>query len=546
MSRTLLPVNVVPQLVVIAGPDSGRVFPLTADAVVGRLSTNTVCLSDPRASRRHCEIKLTLSGAELHDLGSGNGTKLNGVAVQSAELRNTDQIRIGDTTLRFDADNPTVDHTRIVVRSQAELPSVVGRLSAEAGSQILASPEVAATSDWLRSRLANLAVLYETTAAVSSIVDLDELLGRIVELVVRTADADHGCAMVIDTDTTALMPKAARARDGGGGELVVSRTVVDHVLQANQGVLIADAVADERFSGGASVMKHQLRGVICVPLKGRRETVGVLFLDTFGDDESAAPRFTEDHLKLAAAVAHQAAIAIEETKYYSGLIQAERLAAVGQTIADLSHHIKNIMQGVRFGSDMVRVGMDSDDRELLARGWKLVEKNQRRIDELILDMLSYSKDREPILEPADLRAIAADVLEVVRGRAGDNGVSLELTGEPVLRVSCDADAIHRALLNVVGNAVEAVADLPAPRVEVWVGVLDGFAEILVSDSGPGVPPDKHDEIFKPFVSTKGSRGTGLGLPSARKTLREHGGDLFVQPDTESGATFVFRLPLARP
>lgn len=534
----------MPQLVVIAGPDAGRVFPLTADAVVGRLSTNPICLADLRTSRRHCEIRLTPAGAELHDLGSGNGTRLNGVAVQSAGLRNGDQIALGETTLRFEADPPSHDLTRIVVRSQPEMPSaVVGRLSAEAGSQILSDPQ-ATTSDWLRSRLANLAVLYETTAAVSTIVDLDELLGRIVELVVRTTDADHGCAMVVDPDTKALMPKAARSRNGGG-ELVVSRTVVDHVLQATQGVRIADAGADERFRGGASVQRFHLREVICVPLKGRHDTVGVLFLDTFADGETAS-RFTDDHLKLAAAVAHQAAIAIEETMYYRGLIQAERLAAVGQTIADLSHHIKNIMQGVRFGSDMVRTGIGGDDKELLTRGWKLVEKNQRRIDELILDMLSYSKDREPILEPTDLRGVVADVLEVVRGRAGESGVTLTLSAGDLPSVPCDGDAIHRALLNVVGNAVEAVADVPDPRVAVAIEVKEAFAEVRVSDNGPGVPAEKREEIFKPFVSTKGSRGTGLGLPSARKTFREHGGDLFVQPDAEHGATFVFRIPLAAP
>jgi signal transduction histidine kinase len=532
----------MPQLVAVTGPDAGRVFPLTADAVVGRLSTNPVCLTDLRTSRRHCEIRLTPAGAELHDLGSGNGTRLNGVAVQSAGLRNGDSIGLGDTTLRFEADPQTGDHTRIVVRSQPDLPSaVVGRLSAEAGSQILAHPQ-ANTSDWLRSRLANLAVLYETTSAVSSIVDLDELLGKIVDLVVRTTDADHGCAMVLDLDTKALMPKAARARSGGG-ELVVSRTVVDHVLQQNQGVRIADAGSDERFRGGASIHRHRLREVICVPLKGRHETVGVLFLDTFGEFDGPAQRFTDDHLKLAAAVAHQAAIAVEETKYYRGLLQAERLAAVGQTIADLSHHIKNIMQGVRFGSDMVKAGMDGDDKELLARGWRLVEKNQRRIDELILDMLSYSKDREPILEAADLRGVVADALEVVRGRAGDSGVSLTLSAADLPAVPCDADAVHRAVLNVIGNAVEAVADVPNPQVAVAIGAADGFAEIRVTDNGPGVPSDKRDDIFKPFVSTKGSRGTGLGLPSARKTLREHGGDLFVQPEGEGGATFVFRLPL---
>ena len=535
----------MPQLVAIAGPDTGRVFPLTADAVVGRLSTNPVCLSDPRASRRHFEVRFTPTAAELHDLGSGNGTKLNGVAVQSAELRDGDQIRVGDTVLRYDAADTPADHTRIVLRSQPELPSAVVRtLSAEEGSRILARPDSAA-SDWLRGRLANLAVLYETTAAVSSIADVDELLGRVVELVVRTTEADHGCAVLLDPDTKAMLPKAARSRTGGG-EVVVSRTVVEHVLRANEGVLLTDAGADERFRTGASVMKHRLREVICVPLKGRHETVGALFLDTFGDGVGVAPRFTPDHLRLAAAVAHQTAVAVEETRYYRGLVQAERLAAVGQAIADLSHHIKNVMQGVRFGADMVRAGLAGDDKELLAGGWRLVERNQRRIDELILDLLSYSKDREPILEPADLRGVAAEVLEVVRGRAGDSGVSLELGGEGLPPVPCDAEAIHRALLNVVTNAVDAVADAADPRVVVTLAAADGFAEVRVADNGPGLPAELLEEVFKPFVSTKGSRGTGLGLPSARKTLREHGGDLFVQPAAGPGATFVFRLPLSPP
>ena len=534
----------MPSLVVVAGPDAGRTFPLLASAVVGRLSSNPVCLADPRTSRSHFEIRLSPARAELLDLGSGNGTLLNGVSVQQAELRAGDLIRAGDTTLRFDTDPHPADHTRIVVRSQPELPSaVVKRLPAAEGNRILARPELE-ESDWLRGRLATLAALYETTAAVSSIMDLDDLLGRIVELVLKTVDADTGCAMIVDPETGAVLPKAARSRAGGTGEVVVSRTVVDYVLRENQGVLISDAGADERFRGGASVARHHLREVICVPLKGRRETVGVLFLDTLADAAHPTPTFTDDHLKLAAAVAHQAAIAVEETKHFRGMIQAERLAAVGQAMADLSHHIKNIMQGVRFGSDMVRAGLGGDDKELLTRGWRLVEKNQRRIDDLILDLLGYSKDREPITEAADLASLANDVAEVVRGRAADGGVTVTVNADPLPPVPCDADAVHRALLNVVGNAVDALVDTPDPRVTISLGVANGVAEIRVTDNGPGVPDDLREGIFRPFVSTKGSRGTGLGLPSARKTLREHGGDLLVLPSLEPGATFVLRLPLA--
>ncbi|MEO2091517.1 MAG: ATP-binding protein [Gemmataceae bacterium] len=538
----------MPQLFVLDGPDSGRTFDLPdGSAVVGRLSTNVVVLSDPRVSRKHFELVRTPAGVHLTDLGSGNGTLVNGVAVQAADLRPGDRLQAGDTVFEFrDETPPPHDHTRIVVRAEVEAEAfksaVRHTLPADEGSRMLVRPD-AATSDWLRGRLANLTALYEVTAAVSEILDVDELLGRIVELVVRSTDADHGCVLLQDADSGALMPKAARSR-AGGGEVVVSRTVAEFVLKERQGVLVADAAGDERFRAGMSIAQHRIREVICVPMKGRHGTVGVLFLDTLAPAGlEATATFTEDHLKLAAAVAHQAALAVEETRYYQALIQAERLAAVGQTIAGLSHHIKNIMQGVRFGGDMVRMGLDDGDRELLLKGWRLVEKNQARIDELILDMLSFSKEREPALEPADLASLAADVLEVVRGRADDNGVSLELTADPLPPVACDPDGVHRALLNVVSNAVDAVTGRDAPRVAVHLTPVDGFAEIRVTDNGPGLPADKRADIFKPFVSTKGSRGTGLGLPVSRKTLREHGGDVTADDADGGGAVFTLRLPL---
>ncbi len=540
----------MPRLVVLEGPDAGRRFDLPAGAVtVGRHSSNPVALTDPRVSRRHFDLRATAGGVELHDLGSGNGTEVNGREVRTVLLRNGDRIGAGDTVLRFEDDGPpSADRTRLVVRP-TEFPSAILRsVAADLGSQILKRPDAAGT-DWLKGRLANLAVLYEASEVVSEVLDVDALLARIVELLVRTTDADHGGAVLLDPDTGAAVPTAVVAKPGADGEFVVSRTVMDYVLKEKQGILVSDAGADARFRGGDSVARHQFREVICVPMKGRHDTVGVIFLDTRASLSALSvadpDTFTEDHLKLAVAVAHQAALAVEETRYYQAMVQSERLAAVGQTIAALSHHIKNIMQGVRFGSDMVKVGLAENDRELLTKGWRLVEKNQTRIDELILDMLGYSKDREPVAESTDLPSLVADVLETVRGRAADSGVTLDMTADPLPPVACDPDGLHRAVLNVVSNAVDAVADEPLPRVTVTVRAADGFAEIAVADNGPGVPADKREEVFKPFVSTKGTRGTGLGLPAARKALREHGGDVLIHDGPTGGAVFVLRLPLHR-
>jgi signal transduction histidine kinase len=555
----------VPRLIVIRGVDEGKQFELTGTSVtVGRHSANAVSLHDTQVSRRHLEVRAGPQGYELRDLGSGNGTLLNGQPVQSAALRSGDTISLGQTLLMFSVgrNEPTgsgsdlTERVRLQARPEQDVASAIVRtVAADAGSQILSRP--AAATDWLRTRLASLAALYETAQAVSHILDLDQLLSTVMDLVFKSVEADHGC-FVLRGETGKLTPKAVRYRDGVSRqeELAVSRTVVEYVLKEKQGVLVSDVSSDDRFSTVESLHRHNIREAICVPMKGRREVVGVLFLDTLStlkqvvhrglDTGLDTSKFTDDHLHFASAIAHQAAIAVEESRYHEALVNAERLAAVGQTIAALSHHIKNIMQGVRFGADMVRTAMKDDDRELLGKGWKLVERNQGRIDDLILDMLSYSKEREPAVEPTDLNKLCEDVLEMVRGRANDRGVTLEWRpGVGVGAVPCDPDGIHRAVLNLVSNALDALEDRPGAKLGVQA-ILEPdctWVKVIVIDNGPGVPPEKLEEIFRPFVSTKGSRGTGLGLPVSRKIVREHGGDILVQSVIDKGSKFTIRLPM---
>jgi signal transduction histidine kinase len=552
----------VARLIVTRGVDEGKQFDLSgASVTIGRHSSNAVALHDTQVSRRHLELRAESGGGFwLVDLGSGNGTLLNGHAIQEAPLRSGDTITVGQSVLMYTAGrsdsaagNELTERVKLFGGPEPDLRSaVVKTVPSDIGSQILSKP-ASASNDWLRTRLASLAALYETAEAVSHILDVDELLDKVMQLVLRSVDADHGCFMLRDEDGR-LMPKAVRYREGANQseELAVSRTVVEHVLREGQGVLVSDVQADERFRAVDSLHKHNIREAICVPMKGRRDVVGVLFLDTQSTLKQIVSRgegtgkFSEDHLTLASAIAHQAAIAVEESRYHQALVHAERLAAVGQTIAAMSHHIKNIMQGIRFGSDMVRTAFKDEDKDLLGKGWNLVERNQGRIDQLMLDMLSYSKDREPAVEPTDLNKLCKDVLELVEGRAREKGIALDWRHGPnVEAVPCDPDGIHRAVLNIVGNALDAVEDRPNPKVGLQALLEpDGkWAKIIVIDNGPGIAARELEDIFRPFVSSKGSRGTGLGLPVSRKILREHGGDIIVQSIPEKGSKFTLRIPL---
>src|SRR5262249_20598093 len=105
-----------------------------------------------------------------------------------------------------------------------------------------------------------------------------------------------------------------------------------------------------------------------------------------------------------------------------------------------------------------------------------------------------------------------------------------------------------ALLNIMGNAMDAVEDRKQPQVQATVKPDPdaGWVRIEILDNGIGISPEKVEDIFKPFVSTKGSKGTGLGLPVSRKILREHGGDIIVKSEAGKGSKFILRMPIKSP
>ena len=274
--------------------------------------------------------------------------------------------------------------------------------------------------------------MYYTALAVSHTLDIDQLLQRIMDLIFQWVEADRGCLMLIDPVTKKLEPKARRTRKGirTEGPIAISQTILDYVMQRNEGVLTSDAQQDARWETGASILQAGIREAICVPMQGRYDVVGVIYVDTSRTPQEVilqggVTKFKEEHLKLMIAIAHQASLAVEDTRYYSAMVQAERLAAVGQTIAMLSHHIKNILQGIRGGSYLIEMGLADHDESVVAKGWKIVEKNQQKISTLVMDMLTFSKDREPEMAASNLNEVIADVVELSQARAKDLEVQLE-------------------------------------------------------------------------------------------------------------------------
>ena len=554
----------MPSLFVIRGNDQGRRFELEEAIVrLGRDSSSPVQLHDTEVSRHHAELRQSDRDYVLSDLNSSNGTFINGRRVRQHLLASGDQIQVGSTLILYTgpAEEADEDLRRSVDIAAAPAPDdqsrIIHSVTQEEGSRIFEMQADLPQNSWLARARSNLQVMYRTALAVSHTLDIEQLLLRIMELIFEWVEADRGCIMLLDAKTGRLEPAVRRSRKGTdpNDKISISKTILDYVLGRKEGVLTSDARQDDRFSPAASILKLGVREAICVPMQGRYDVVGAIYVDTLSSpqqivERGGANRFTQDHLKLMIAIGHQAALAVEDTRYYSAMVQAERLAAVGQTIATLSHHIKNILQGIRGGSYLIEMGLAEHDESLVGKGWSIVEKNQNKISTLVMDMLTFSKEREPDLAAANINAVVGDVIELVEARAREADIGLAWQPAEVMpELVFDAEGIHRAVLNVVSNAIDATGELEGGgKVEVRTRYRPEatLAEIEIRDNGPGIPPEAIDKLFSPFSSTKKGRGTGLGLPVSQKILSEHGGRILVRSAPGEGACFVLELPAVLP
>jgi two-component system, NtrC family, sensor kinase len=234
------------------------------------------------------------------------------------------------------------------------------------------------------------------------------------------------------------------------------------------------------------------------------------------------------------------------------LIQSERLAATGQSVASMAHAIKNIVTGLKGGMFVVNKGFELANQEYLESGWDMVQRNIAKISSLAMDLLTYSKERKPQYRPGRPHSLAAEVVELLKPRAFEFGVDLVLeTPADLGPVEMDITGMHQCLVNLVNNAIDAcrpeVCGHRQGRVTLrlcpWP---EGGVCFEVEDNGCGIDDQDREKIFTTFFSTKGAEGTGLGLLNVRKIVGEHHGRVEVHSEPSKGSVFRVFLPQGAP
>lgn len=554
-------------LTVLQGPDKGRKFELTSQLpqLIGR-SSEALPIGDTTVSRRHAELTPDDGKWYIRDLNSQNGTWVNGVRISGRQmLKPGDQVRTGSTLFVFGQADERDELDLVRVLRQDQMDATVERtLASNDDSVILAEPEPR------NAAVHHLQVIYRLTALTSTQTNREDLLRAVMELVFNELKPERGFIMM----TT---PQQVEVGGGGGGgadgrewfpavvkhktapadrkdaRIHISRTILNHALKQGEGVLSSNAMSDPRFAKGDSVQQFAIRSALCSPIEFGDRRFGAIYVDS----SIANYTFTQEQLALLNAIARHTGLALANAEAYAKKLQTERLAAMGETVAVLSHSIKNILQGLRGGADVVEMGLKKEDLKISRGGWTILKRNIDRIMALTLNMLAYSRPRTPEYELTRIGDLLEECAALLADQCQAKEVALIVDAESEMApVMLDPHLMHQAVVNLLVNAVEAVQPkVGAVTVRAsYVAVPDKsmalggpaagkpVVKIDVIDNGPGIARDRHAQIFEPFQSTKGIRGTGLGLTVTKRLVEEHRGKVLLSSEPNRGATFTIVIP----
>ncbi|MEW6110582.1 MAG: PAS domain-containing protein [Thermodesulfobacteriota bacterium] len=231
------------------------------------------------------------------------------------------------------------------------------------------------------------------------------------------------------------------------------------------------------------------------------------------------------------------------------LLQNE-LSTLGETIAGMSHDVKNILSGLEGGVYVVDSGLRQGREERVRQGWEMVKRNVEKVSDLVKDILYASKEREPEYRECNPGEILTEVHDLYQSKARDYGIELVKDFEQHMGNGLlDPKGIHSAVSNLIANAIAACrsSGKPSPRhIILHAGRIDTRLVIKVIDDGAGMSQEVRENLFRKFYSTKGAKGTGLGLVVTQKIVEEHKGTIAVESAEGEGTTFIIEIPLMRP
>jgi signal transduction histidine kinase/CheY-like chemotaxis protein len=412
-----------------------------------------------------------------------------------------------------------------------------------------------------RRQAERVSALAELARELSGTLDPITVAQRTVDSIVRLLGARTAILFRLDPASGALVAVATTGFTSPtfpiGSVLPAGAGATGQAVRQRRVVITSDVLAEPGISMPADlearIVESNNRAACAVPLVVRGTVIGALRV---ADVEGR--RFTDDEVHLAQAFADHAAFSLENARLYAELdthlhqleatqqqlVQAGKLAALGQLVTGVAHEINNPLATIMGQAEMLSRRLS--DPGQLERVAKIADCAMRAAT-IVRGLQTFVRPQPNEVVPLDLRDVVSRVVAVRRDAMHFNGVALvEDLPESLPLVLGDAGQLEQVVLNLVLNAEQAVATASAPRIAIGLNVHDSRVRLIIADTGPGIPADILPRIFEPFFTTKApNQNSGLGLSISHSIVQNHGGRLIAESTPGRGATFALELPAHR-
>jgi len=520
---------------------------------IGRDPTGSIKIAGKTVSRQHAVITCENGRFFIEDLDSQNGTFLNNKPIQKAALKSHDKIRVGNRWFLFLLQPETVDDllidpsfsatdTIMISNEEIKLSELWAQNTEHAARFFLQNAATEVSNKAIepdRSDYKRLSMLYQLSDHLRTINEVAKIYEKGLDLIMESIPSAN-CALIVRKSDADGSYKIVASKLNGDqnttkNEIPVSRTLFDWVLSEKITLVSQDVSKDLRFKDSDSIRIHNLRSIICVPIVGKNDVLGLLYAQS---DNLIAP-ITKDDATFASAVANELALNIDNIRFLAKALKNERMAGVGLTIGNLAHNIKNLIALNQSASQLMDRHIAASEDDQMEKCWQWMQQSLAGINQLATDILDYVKEDQFLNRPTDINKAIMKYRHSLERRFSHEGISFDfaLSAEnPVWMM--DEIQFQRALLNLVINAADAIKDKKRGKIRISTEVKPNRClTVSVVDNGCGIPSSKMDKVLDLFFTTKGTKGTGLGLPMVQKFVEKSGGKLTFKSREGIGSKF---------
>jgi signal transduction histidine kinase len=468
-------------------------------------------------------------------------------------------------------------------RGQAIGVLIIENLRAEAFSQydehlmVVITSHLAGLIEYTRlreeaeGRARSLGLIHEVVQQVIGLNDKKEVAYITADLVAQYFKYELAAILLLDDEQKFSIQgiggtqSETVTRALAGQEFLASNGITGHVSQTGESVLINDTKLEKMY---VSLKGWEARSEICVALKDGENILGIIDVESreknaFSHNDLIATESlagilasvitsANQYQKLQETIRQLRAIEIElnarieaQHSAENRLIQAAKLAAVGEMAAGIAHELNNPLTTVTGFSELVLEELPKDSA--YRSDLEMVSREARRASDVVRRLLDFSRQGERARIRATLNEVVNDVIALTRHLIQTNSVNLILTlDEDLPWVSIDHNQMKQVLLNLIHNALQAMPNGGELLVSTNAAKREdrNWVVMAVKDSGVGIQPADQDRVFEPFFTTKGDRGgTGLGLSVTYGIVTDHGGTIEITSEPDKGSTFAVWLPI---